>query len=69
MIYGNFKHLTKRKASKKIPKRLKVPKYDGYQQRLDSKIYKCLDKKTDTSTQTGIGINSKNQQLAEDYTR
>ena len=51
MAYGDFKYLTRRTASDKILhcKAFGVdenPKYDGYQRRLVSMLYKFFDKKT-----------------------
>ena len=50
MVYGYFKDLSRRAASDKIfrDKAFKIaknPKYDGYQRRLASTVYKFLDKK------------------------
>ena len=43
------------------------PKYYGYQHRLTSLVYKLIDKKTaGTSIHKETGINSRNQQLAEE---
>ena len=67
MAYGKYKDLNKRTQSDKVLKD-KVfeiannPKYDGYQRRLGSKVYKSFDKK---SKGTGIKYEIKeNQQLA-----
>ena len=51
MIYRDFKDLTRRMVSYKIlhDKAFNIaknPKYDGYQRRLVSKVYKFFDKKT-----------------------
>ena len=67
MAYGNFKDLTGRTAFDKIlrDKAFKIaknPKYDGYQCRLASIVYKFFDKKT-----SGSGIindNISNKELA-----
>ena len=69
MGYGDFKDLTRRTASDKILRDkafniAKYPKYDRYQHRFVSVIYKCFDKKT-----SGSGIKNENmsdQQLAEE---
>ena len=50
MAYGNFKGLTRRTASDKIlhDKAFNIaknPKYDRYQRRLASMVYKCFEKK------------------------
>ena len=50
MAYGNFKDLTKRTVTDKIlrNKAFKIAsdqKYDGYQRRLASMVYKLFDKK------------------------
>ena len=54
LAYGDFKDLTRRTASDKILRDkafniAKNPKYDGYQRRLVSMIYKYFDKKTSDS--------------------
>ena len=51
MTYGNFKDLTRITASDKIlrDKAFNIPKntkYDGYQRRIASMVYKCFDKKS-----------------------
>ena len=67
MAYGDFKDLGKRTASDKALRDkafniAKNPKYDGYQRRLTSMVYKCFDKKTSRS-----GVKSmSNEQLAEE---
>ena len=69
MAYGDFKYLTRRTASDKILRDkafniAKNPKYDGYQRRLASMVYKFFDKKS-----SGRGIKNENmldQQLAEE---
>ena len=50
MAYGDFKDLNRRTASYKILRNkafniTKIPKYDGYQRSLFSKVYKFFDKK------------------------
>ena len=50
MAYGDFKDLKRRTQSDKVlkDKALKIasnPKYDGYQRRLASMVYKFFDKK------------------------
>ena len=54
MAYGDFKDLTRRKASNKILHDkvftiAKNPKYDGYQCGFGSMVYKCFNKKTSSS--------------------
>ena len=67
MSYGDSKDLAKRTASDKVlrDKAFNIasnPKYDGYQRRLDSVVYKFFDKKT-----SGSGVKSmSNHQLAEE---
>ena len=69
MAYGDFKDLTKRKASDKILRVkafniAKNPKYDGYQRSLASMVYRFFHKKT-----SGSGIKNENmsdQQLPEE---
>ena len=68
MAYGAFKDLTKRTAADNIlmHKALNIaedPKYNGYQRRLASMVYKFFDKKT-----AGMGVKSmpQNEQLAEE---
>ena len=51
MAYGDFKDLKKRTAADKVLKDksfniAKNPKYDGYQRRLASMVYKFFDKNT-----------------------
>ena len=58
MAYGDFKDIKERTASDKILKDRafnidKNPKYDGYQRRLASMVYKFFDKK---STRSGVNI-------------
>ena len=60
MDYGDFKELTRKTASDKILCNkafsiAKNPKYDGYQCRLASMVYKVFDKKT-----SGSGIKNEN---------
>ena len=50
MAYGDFKDLTRRRASDKILRDkafniTKNPKYDGHQRDLASMVYKFFDKK------------------------
>ena len=59
MAYGNFKDLIRRTASDKVLKDkafeiAKNLKYDGYQRRLASMVYKFFDKKSSGSTITTI---------------
>ena len=67
MSYGDSKDLARRTASDKVlrDKAFNIasnPKYDGYQRRLDSVVYKFFDKKT-----SGSGVKSmSNHQLAEE---
>ena len=69
MAYGDFKDLARRTSSDKIlhDKAFNIAKnlkYDGYQKRLSSMVYKLYDKKT-----SGSSINNENmsdQQLAEE---
>ena len=67
MTYGKSKNLVRRTQSDKVlrDKASKVasdPKYDGYQRRLSSMIYKFFDKK---SSRSGI-INELNYQLVNE---
>ena len=67
MAYGKAKELVKRTQSDKVlrDKAFKIasdPKYDGYQRRLASMVYKFFDKKSKGS---GI-INEPNYQLANE---
>ena len=66
--YGDLKDLAKRRAADKVlrDKAINIAKdlkYDGYQRRLTSMVYKFFDKKT-----AGNGINSmpQNEQLGEE---
>ena len=69
MAYGDFKDLARRTASDKVLRDkafdiAKNPKYDGYQRRLASMVYKLFDKKS-----KGGGVNievKRNEQLAEE---
>ena len=61
MAYGNFKDLNRRTAADKVL-RDKDPKYDGYQRRLASMVYKFYGKKTSSS---GIK-NIANKELAKE---
>ena len=69
MAYGDFKDLEKRTASDKVlrDKAFNIasnPKFDGYQRRLASMIYKFLNKK---SKDSGVNIEiMHNEQLAEE---
>ena len=69
MAYGDFKDLARRTASDKVLRNkafniAKNRKYDGYQGRLASKVYKFFDKKSEGS---GVNIEVKhNEQLAEE---
>ena len=68
MAYGDFKDLAKRTAADKVLRDkafniAKDPKYDGYQRRLASVVYKFFDKKTADS---GIKSMPQNEQLAEE---
>ena len=54
MAYGGFKDLEKRTASVKVLRDkefnvAKNPKYDGYQRRVASMVYKFFDKKPKAS--------------------
>ena len=68
MAYGDFKDLSRRKASGNVLRDkafniAKNPKYDGYQRGLDSMLCKTFDKKS-----KGSGINMPlkfNEQLAQ----
>ena len=69
MAYGDFKDLTRRTTSdEKLRERAfniaKDPKYDGYQCRLASMVYKFFDKKT--SSRTVRNEIFSNKELAED---
>ena len=72
MAYGDFKNPPRRTASEKVlyDKAFKIvsdPKYDGYQCRLASVVYKIFDNEARvTSTHTGAGIISENQQLVKE---
>ena len=69
MAYGDLKDLEKRTASDKVLKDrackfAKNPKYDGYQRRLASMVYKFFDKKS-----KGGGVNKmleSNEELAKE---
>ena len=68
MAYGDFKDLAKRTAADKILRDKAfniayIAKYDGYQRRLASVVYKFFDKKTADS---GIKSMPQNEQLAEE---
>ena len=67
MAYGKTKDLVKRAQSDKVlkDKAFKIasnPKYNGYQRRLASMVYKCFDKK---SSGSGI-VNEPNYQVANE---
>ena len=77
MAYGDFKDLAKRTAADKVLRDkpfniAKDPKYDGYQRRLSSMVYKFFDKKTAGSGVTTLANKSaikstpQNEQLAEE---
>ena len=67
MTYGEYKDLTKRTQSDKVPKDeafevASNPNYDGYERRLAVIVYKFFDKKS-----RGSGVNvTQNQQLANE---
>ena len=68
MAYGNFKDLPKRTAADKVlrDKAFKIAsdqKYDEYQRRLASMVYKFFDKKSQGS---GLANNKENVQLANE---
>ena len=68
MAYGDFKDLPKRTAADKVlrDKAFKTAndqKYDGYQRRLASMVYKFFDKK---SSGSGLASNKENIQLANE---
>ena len=72
MAYGDFKYLKRRASADNVLRDkafniTKIPKYDGYQRRLASMVYKFFDKKTKDS---GFTIPNKsipqNEQLAEE---
>ena len=68
MAYGDFKDLARRTAADKVLRDtafniVKDPKYDAYQRRLASMVYKVFDKKTAGS---GIKFMLQNEQLAEE---
>ena len=77
MAYGDFKDLKRRTASDKVLRDkafniAKNPKYDGYQRRLASMVYKCFDKKSASlsdKSELGSGVNIPlefNEQLAKE---
>ena len=62
MAYEDFKDLAKRPAADKVLRDkafnvAKEPKYDGYQRRLASKVYKFYDKKTKAVVSLRLQIN------------
>ena len=64
MAYGDFKDLNGRTFVDKVFNIAKEPKYDGYQCKLASMVYKFVDKKT-----SGSGVkneNISNKELAEE---
>ena len=68
MAYGDFKELAKRTAAAKVlhDKAFNIaknPKYDEYQRRLASMVYKFFDKK---SSGSGAKSMPQNQQLVEE---
>ena len=76
MAYGYFKGLTRRAAADNVSRDeafniAKTPKYDGYQRRLASMVYKCFGKKSKGS---GVTLANKstiksipqNEQFAEE---
>ena len=76
MAYGDFKDLAKRIADDKVLRDkafniAKNPKYDGYQRRLASMVYKFFDKKTKgggmtLANKSAIKSIPQNEQLAEE---
>ena len=69
MAYGDFKDLSRKKASDKTlhDKSFNIAKnskYDGYKRGLASMVYKCLDEKT--SGGAVKNENMTNQELAEE---
>ena len=72
MAYGDFKDLAKRTAAGKLLTNkafniAKNPRYEGYQRRLASMVYKFFDKKTKGSGESHtIKSTSQNQQLPEE---
>ena len=63
MAYGDFKDLSRRTTSDKVLRDkafniAKNPKYDGYQRRLASIVYKFLDKK---SADSGVNTHGNNK--------
>ena len=69
MAYGDFKDLKRRTASNKVLRNkafniAKNPKYDGYQRRLTSMVYKFF---YENSTGSGVNIPlTFNEQLAKE---
>ena len=68
MAYGDFEDLTKRTVADKVLRHkafnvAKDPKYDEYQRRLASMVYKFFDKKTAGSVIKSI---PQNEQLSEE---
>ena len=63
MAYGDFKDLARRTVFDKILRDqafniAKNPKYDGYQRRLPSMVYKLFDR---TSVDSGVNMHAKNK--------
>ena len=70
MAYGDFKDIKRRAASDKVLRDkafnvAKNSKYDGYQRRLASMVYKFFDKNSGSLTDRGIA-NELNYQLANE---
>ena len=72
-VYSDSKDLTKKTVADKVLRDkafniAKDPKYDEYQQGLDSMVYKLFDKKSKGSGVTALSNTSvsQNQQLAEE---
>ena len=70
MAYGDFKDLTRRRASDKVLRDkafniAKNLKYDGYQRELASMVYKFLDKKSTSGSGLANNEVKQNLQLAE----
>ena len=64
MTYGGFKDLTRRTASNKVLRDktfniAKNPKYDEYQYRITSMVYKFFDKKPSGGTVKNKNISNK----------
>ena len=65
-VYGVFKYLNRRTASDKTlcDKAFNIAKYDGYQRRLTSMVYKRFDKKSSGGAIQNENIS--NKELAEE---